>query len=144
MYTWGLTTTYLGFACILTWAVHQRAPRARLIALPIKLLAKIGFYSYSIYLWHWLVIEYLLRYIRHRCLATGTPFAWTAAMDRWQWPFAMVASIVVGITMAVLIEVPVLRFRDRWFPSRTRFTTSTQNPEHPNVEASPLPSLTTP
>jgi len=142
MYTWGLTTTYLGFACILTWAVHQQAPQRSFMAVPIKLLARIGFYSYSIYLWHWLVIEYVLLYIRRRCILTGTPFVWTSTMDRLQWPVAIVASIIVGIAMAALIEVPVLRLRDRWFPSRTRVSTLTKDAPLSRIEGSPVPSLT--
>ncbi len=32
----------------------------------------------------------------------------------------LVSSIGVGIGMALLVEFPVLRLRDRWFPSRSR------------------------
>ena len=35
---------------------------------------------------------------------------------------SVVTSIFVGIATAVMIELPVLRLRDRWFPSRTRST----------------------
>jgi hypothetical protein len=31
----------------------------------------------------------------------------------------LVGAFVIGITMAKLIELPTLRLRDRWFPSRT-------------------------
>ena len=127
MYTWGLTCTYIGFACVLTWAVHQRPPQGKLTALPIKLLAKIGFYSYSIYLWHWLIIEDFGTFIRHECLATGHPFAWSPTLQTWQWPVLSIASVIVGIAMAKVVEVPVLRLRDRWFPSRTRLSDLTSH-----------------
>lgn len=121
MYTWGLTCTYLGFACILVWAIHLPAPqRGSLVALPIHLLARIGFYSYSIYLWHWIVIFYLRAYLRYECVTTGRPFFWTSTMEIWQWPLAMIFSIILGVAMAAVVEQPALRLRDRWFPSRTR------------------------
>jgi peptidoglycan/LPS O-acetylase OafA/YrhL len=122
MYTWGLTSTFLGFACIVTWAVRIPLPRGRLLALPVDLLGRIGFYSYSIYLWHWIVIGYLRQYLRYKCITTGRPFAWSSAIERLQWPLSMGFSIIVGITMAAAVEQPVLKLRDRWFPSRTRPT----------------------
>ncbi len=120
MYTWGLTCTFLGFACIMTWAIHVPFQRGSLWVLPVDLLARIGFYSYSIYLWHWIIIFYLRPYLRSECVKTGSPVAWSSAMETWQWPFCVAFSIVVGIVMAVIVEQPGLRFRDRWFPSRTR------------------------
>jgi peptidoglycan/LPS O-acetylase OafA/YrhL len=119
MYTWGLTCTFLGFACILTWAIHLPFQGGHLLSLPVELLARIGFYSYSIYLWHWNLIYYLLPYVRTRCMTTGSPMVWTPALESRQWLFCVGLSIVVGIAMAMIVEQPVLRLRDRWFPSRT-------------------------
>jgi peptidoglycan/LPS O-acetylase OafA/YrhL len=120
MYTWGLTCTYLGFACILIWAIHVPLQRRRFLAWPLNLLARIGFYSYSIYLWHWIVIFYFRAYFRYLCITTGRPLEWSSAMETWQWSLSGAFSIVVGIAMAAVVEQPVLRLRDRWFPSRTR------------------------
>jgi len=120
MYTWGLTCTFLGFACVMTWAIHLPFRKNHLLALPINLLARIGFYSYSIYLWHWMIFFYLRPYIRFRCMKTGSPFAWSSAMEHGQWLFCIASSILVGVAMAVIIEQPALKLRDRWFPSRTR------------------------
>lgn len=127
MYTWGLTCTYVGFACILVWAIHTPFRSAHLASLPVNLLAPIGFYSYSIYLWHWLIIYWLRPYIRYRCITTGAPFLWSSAWETWQWPLCVAFSILAGIAMAVVVEQPVLRLRDRWFPSRT------QNPAAPGA-----------
>lgn len=137
MYTWGLTCTFLGFACIVTWAIHVPVAPEHPLALPISLLARIGFYSYSIYLWHWMVIYYLRPYFRHKCMTTGSPIVWNSVMERWQWLASVALSILVGIAMAVVVEQPVLRFRDRWFPSRTR---STSGVSEGSVETSPLPA----
>lgn len=120
MYTWGLTTTFLGFACVLIWAIHLPYQPKHFLAFPVELLARIGFYSYSIYLWHWIIIFYLRTYVRSKCIASGNPFVWTSAMERWQWLVCLVFCIVAGIIMAIAIEQPFLRLRDRWFPSRTR------------------------
>jgi peptidoglycan/LPS O-acetylase OafA/YrhL len=122
MYTWGLTCAFVGFACIVTWAVHVPLPRGRLLAWPITLLARIGFYSYSIYLWHWIVIGYIRQYIRYKCMTTGSPFVWNGEWETLQWPLCVACSIIVGIAMAMIVEQPALRLRDRWFPSRTRLT----------------------
>ena len=119
MYTWGLTCTYLGFACLVIWAVHARFAPGRLLALPFNALARTGFYSYSIYLWHWMVIFYFRRYFEYKCITTGSPMVWNSFIERWQWPAAMLLSIFIGVAMAVVIEQPVLRLRDRWFPSRS-------------------------
>jgi peptidoglycan/LPS O-acetylase OafA/YrhL len=120
LYSWGLTSAYLGFACILLWTIHVRLPQLRAVTLPIGVLARIGFYSYSIYLWHWLISYYLRAYVRFLCVTTGNPFQWSDTAETWQWPVCMVLSILVGIGMSALIEQPVLRLRDRWFPSRTQ------------------------
>lgn len=120
MYTWGLTCTFLGFACIVAWAVQIHFRGGHLLALPVDLLARVGFYSYSIYLWHWIVIFYLRPYLRDKCIRTGSPVAWSSALETRQWLLCVAVSIVVGIAMAIVVEQPVLRLRDRWFPSRTR------------------------
>ena len=85
MYTWGLTWTHLGFACILIWAIHTPVAQSRLLASPISLLARVGFYSYSIYLWHWMVIFYLRPYLRYKCMTLAVPFAWSGTMENLQW-----------------------------------------------------------
>jgi peptidoglycan/LPS O-acetylase OafA/YrhL len=119
MYTWGLTCTFLGFACIITWAIHIPFQPGHLLAWPVNQLARIGVYSYSIYLWHWLIFYDLRPYVRFKCITAGIPVAWSNNLETRQWLFCLVSSIVVGIAMAVVIEQPVLRLRDRWFPSRS-------------------------
>jgi peptidoglycan/LPS O-acetylase OafA/YrhL len=72
--------------------------------------AKIGMYSYSIYLWHMPVIAWLVPWM-HR--------TWPASAYPWITAAAVVGStIVLGIFFSKLIEYPVLALRDRWFPDR--------------------------
>ena len=75
-------------------------------------LAKVGAYSYSIYLWHIAVAVWglpLLERLNHSDLGYGARLA-----------IYWCGSLVVGVGMAKLVEVPTLSLRDRWFPSRAR------------------------
>jgi peptidoglycan/LPS O-acetylase OafA/YrhL len=99
MYTWGFTALYLGSGALLIacfrndWAFRP--------------LAMVGYYSYSIYLWHIPIHRILLPMVFPRKLDPlmhlGIYFA---------------ATIAVGILLSFLIEIPALRFRDRMFPER--------------------------
>lgn len=109
IYTVGLTATYLGSGMILSaMVVAERAmgPVARV-------LARLGAYSYSIYLWHVPVVMWALP--GHDLLKTHVDLE-----PVWLWLAVYVGgSLVVGVLAARLIEVPVLAVRDRWFPSRS-------------------------
>jgi peptidoglycan/LPS O-acetylase OafA/YrhL len=68
----------------------------------------IGYYSYSIYLWHIPVHRYLsglLVYVLKRDLPEPVTFV----------PY-FVISIIVGIVFGKYVEIPFLKLRDRWFP----------------------------
>ena len=101
--TFGLTLFYLGGGLLLIAALgldgNQRALRP---------LAYIGSHSYSIYLWHVPVLLLLLRVL-------GTRGGWPL-----HFALYLVAVVGVGVAMALLVEFPVLKARDRWFPSRAR------------------------
>jgi peptidoglycan/LPS O-acetylase OafA/YrhL len=79
-----------------------------------RLLGWVGFYSYSIYLWHMTALGFAEREIVGRMPAINTQLTWSFA--------ALVTSIiivVVGVIASRLVEWPVLLLRDRYFPSRT-------------------------
>jgi peptidoglycan/LPS O-acetylase OafA/YrhL len=78
-------------------------PRNRLTAG----LAALGAYSYSIYLWHMACKEYVVPHL------VGV-LSWEARTALY-----FVAAFVIGVLMAKLVELPTLRLRDRWYPSRT-------------------------
>jgi len=72
---------------------------------PFRVLAKVGFYSYSIYLWQEPFTTYFNR------SRVGLPMSVS---------LGFASSILAGIGMAKLIEIPSLRLRDRWFPESVR------------------------
>lgn len=101
MKTVGLTVLYLGFGFLLIRTVDATPPR---ILQPVaRVLAKIGFYSYSIYLWHMFVRWALLRWVH---MPAGFLF----------FAINVAAAFLWGMAASKLIEIPVLAYRDRYFP----------------------------
>lgn len=91
-----LTSTLLGFAALVWWSQG--------ITLKAPLVAGIGRYSYSIYLWHMpLALYFSLR-----------------PMSIAEFLTYVIATIVAGIAAATLIELPVLHLRDKLFPASTQ------------------------
>jgi peptidoglycan/LPS O-acetylase OafA/YrhL len=97
MHTWGLTILYLGAGVLVAKAVSFQGPT--LIALATRPMAVVGVYSYSIYLWH--------LFFKRYCIG---PLNITSPSLRF-WAFFF-GSILFGILMAHLIELPALRLRD--------------------------------
>jgi len=92
----GFTSVYIGYACLLVWAVPRAESRNPLA----RSTAWIGRYSYSIYLWHYPIVNLVLS--GHQGPAAFFCYA--------------AASIVFGAGMSWLIEIPNLKLRDRLFP----------------------------
>jgi peptidoglycan/LPS O-acetylase OafA/YrhL len=109
VFTWGYTGTYLGGGCLLisalTWNSDSSFARA---------IAYMGSRSYSIYLWHMPVFRLASGWLLP-AQAAGTMGA------RWYVYAAcsLAGSILVGLLAAAAVEFPVLRLRDRLFPSRS-------------------------
>jgi peptidoglycan/LPS O-acetylase OafA/YrhL len=97
METFGLTALVFAFSTLIAWSVSHKRWESGIIA---KGLAKVGFYSYSIYLWHVFLTPSVLHY----------------KLTFWSFWLYVIASIDFGIGMAILIELPFLRFRDRLIP----------------------------
>lgn len=72
----------------------------------LRILASLGRHSYSIYLWHLLVDNLLMKAGMYATL--GWEYGGTAA-----GLITIVFAILLGITMGTLIELPVLRWRNR-------------------------------
>jgi peptidoglycan/LPS O-acetylase OafA/YrhL len=94
MQTIGITLLVTGFSFLVAWSV-VRTPGDPVT----KLLARVGFYSYSIYLWH-------------ICLAL--PFVSLFHRSFSAFAAGILFSIVGGIGMSQLVEIPVLAIREKW------------------------------
>jgi peptidoglycan/LPS O-acetylase OafA/YrhL len=130
IYIYGFTLFYLGAGALLVAFLAFKPPETK----PIRLAAYLGSHSYSIYLWHMPVSFWLI------------PAASRMFGDSWNWGlYAAVyisAALGIGVTMALLIEFPTLRVRDRWFPSRARFSDSSAGDDLNS--ARPVTSLSSP
>jgi len=106
MQTLGLTSIYAGYGCLLAWVVMKETNPT------LKGIAYIGRHSYSIYLWH-LPIALM-------CVGK-TPMSFFAAIC---------LSVVFGIVAAKMIEIPVIKIRDRLLPPVTSPIASVQGKEN--------------
>jgi len=112
----GVTLAYVAFACVVAWSANQ-APSSNRV---LRGLAWIGFYSYSIYLWHGAMqvfFDVALRSMPHV----------------WRFPLFVTSTVMVGVGMSKLVELPALKIRNRLFPSLTA-----PKPSHIEVSTAPV------
>lgn len=98
----GLTGLYIGSGLLLSAAVVWNFSGGRFW----KILARIGRDSYSIYLWHMPVKVWIL------------PLFFMSSSFLSVIVFGA-SSLGVGMFVAKFFEWPILKLRDRWFPSRS-------------------------
>jgi peptidoglycan/LPS O-acetylase OafA/YrhL len=107
MYTYGSSLLYLGFGALLlgTLAAPIDLMPSAFQLFP-RTLAFIGAFSYSIYLWHIPLLIFLASYgiLRKPYLGVIT---------------FVLGCIGVGILTSKLVEIPMIRLRDRLFPQST-------------------------
>lgn len=121
VWTIGYNMLYIGYACILVAFVHtpvgiEGGMLGRFFAGPVsRALAAVGLFSYSIYLWHLTLSQAAVRWLEgHVTYLNSFPEA-----DWLFWTSVYVSiSILVGVEMGKLIELPALALRDRLLPSR--------------------------
>jgi peptidoglycan/LPS O-acetylase OafA/YrhL len=106
VHTLGLTGFYLGSGMLLMAMLVSRFPDN----LAFRSIARAGTYSYSIYLWHLPVLRWATPATLSRAGITGSSAGLATAI---------LESLLVGIVVALLIEVPGLIMRDRFFPSKS-------------------------
>lgn len=113
--TAGFTLLYLGFGGVLVLCLALR-PRESAVPAPWNVVAAavglIGVHSYGIYLWHMLVESLGVSLLRRML---GGPAQYLV-----EFSYYAVASILLGVAMSKLTEVPALKLRDWLFPSRGR------------------------
>jgi peptidoglycan/LPS O-acetylase OafA/YrhL len=113
IHTFGFAQNYLGAAALLVGMLMCRIPNNW----PTNSLATVGAFSYSIYLWHMALMYWAIPHLRDAGVG-------------WQVRTAiyMAGAFAIGIAMAKLLELPVLKFRDRKYPSRSAALTTGDRP----------------
>jgi peptidoglycan/LPS O-acetylase OafA/YrhL len=114
MVTLGLSTTLLGFAALVLLTLNLTLPQSRFF----KPIAWVGKYSYSIYLWNFVI---------------RTHFGHPNSGSRYLLlPVYIAFSLGVGWLMAYLVETPFLAIRDKKFPAHkgTMLSSLSQTPQH--------------
>jgi len=108
IFTAGLTLFYLGSGMLLVGILLCDLAQNRITAL----VAILGSYSYSIYLWHMAVRNWGVPLVKKVC---GLSLGFGCLTMVY-----LVGSLATGVLMAKIIEVPSLKLRDRWFPPRNQ------------------------
>jgi peptidoglycan/LPS O-acetylase OafA/YrhL len=109
-YIYGFTLQSVGAALLVLGVIEFRLPSRGLRRWTSQLFCFIGYYSYSIYVWHFF---YWGRVHSKLSAAFGLgPVANHLSM--------FVGAITLGCIFGMLIEGPMLRLRDKWFPSSNR------------------------
>jgi peptidoglycan/LPS O-acetylase OafA/YrhL len=94
------------FALIYALLGWQSFERQRIVSA----LSAIGVYSYSIYLWH-IPLNHLVRGVIKR--------VWSGVSLEFYFCAYFVVAVIGGIVLGKLVELPFLRLRDKWFPSKS-------------------------
>jgi peptidoglycan/LPS O-acetylase OafA/YrhL len=107
VHTIGFTVNYIACGMVMVGVLLSDFSRRRWIV-PF---ATLGVYSYSIYLWHLAVSQRAIPWLTTK---------FDISHSFWVW-FAMYigGALALGVAMALLVEMPALAIRDRFFPSRS-------------------------
>lgn len=104
MNTFGLTCLNLAFGILVLigsqWTLKNDA--SKWIRIPVNMASFIGVHSYSIYLWHLLVLQELYRF----GMSGLTYFV-----------VYFICAIGMGVSASYIIEYPFLKWRDKLFPA---------------------------
>ena len=106
MLTFGFNLFHLACAIAILLVIQEKEinhKRKTVWSRIISRISYIGVYSYSIYLWHIPVQNILLRYIPNLLVESIV---------------YVILSLMVGIGISKLIEIPMLKLRDKYFPAR--------------------------
>ena len=99
----GVISFYIGGGLLVVGMISQNH-----FAPPLKWLATLGAYSYSVYLWNGIVYELLLPALMQAGMVKWGPGLTFATYFALSW--------IVGIATAKVVEIPSLKWRDRLLP----------------------------
>lgn len=104
VFVFGLTTNYLAAGLLLVGLLKINLGQSFFV----KILSYIGLFSYSIYLWHLPVQEWIAIPLNNKL---GINWLFYAGIY-------LIGSVLIGIVMSKMIEYPILKIRDKYFPSK--------------------------
>jgi peptidoglycan/LPS O-acetylase OafA/YrhL len=102
-YTWGFTLTYIAFGLLVLTAVAGPASRP---GRGLRAVAGMGRYSYTIYLWH----------VPLAMVFAGIASKY-AVEEHLLHAVCIACCITVGVALSRVVELPVLKIRDRLLPA---------------------------
>lgn len=119
------TSLYIGYGCILLALIYTPLGSGRLgrwmDSAAIRFVAWIGYYSYTIYLWHVLFAVKPTENLVARGVHFGPPtINWLLTLSLY-----LTLAIGAGILGGILIDKPTLVLRDKLFPARSDALKST-------------------
>ncbi len=123
---YGFVLFYVGSGVILIGLLHRGVPGNRAVVA----ISTLGAYSYSIYLWHIPVRDWLVPSL--------VKFLPSPLNDNW-FVFSglyLASSFLVGVLMGRLVEGPALALRDRMYPRRSQSLTDQDTKEQINESRS--------
>jgi peptidoglycan/LPS O-acetylase OafA/YrhL len=103
----GSTLFYLGAGALVLGFLQLNPPKFRLL----NWVATLGAYSYSIYLWHLPLINWGTSALSKLFGGLNYP---------WYFIIMFFGSFICGTVLSRLIEYPILSWRNRFFPSKSR------------------------
>lgn len=110
--TIGLTLIYAMSGTVLCWLLTVQFPTNRITSS----VGYIGLHSYSIYLWHYPMVYWVMEPM------ANAGFSWPVYTAVY-----LVISVIVGVFAARVIEFPVIYLRDKWFPAKRSHRETTSN-----------------
>jgi peptidoglycan/LPS O-acetylase OafA/YrhL len=114
MHTLGIKLLYLGFGGLLLFTLYwqPKLPESveQVINPAIATVGAIGLHSYSIYLWHMPVARW-----GSQLLKTFVPYPVHYMVE---FCLYIIGSIFLGVVLSHLVEIPILKLRDKLYPSR--------------------------
>lgn len=110
--TFGFTLIYIGFSALLITFLFGSAEKIITSVFSsyfYRFISWVGFYSYGIYLFHY----YIVKFVVPEKYQGYVEFTLEMVVS---FLFYCTLSIALGVIMSKIVEIPMLKVRDRWFP----------------------------